>query len=750
MNDELKYPDNKREIVGFPDLMTAYYNTIDLQLFLNSELMPNVEMEETTAATEAAKLTSAALTPVAVANLSACTKDTATSAVIGMAKCLISTHYKITAQNEAYDSETHRWTGSFKLDNYGDEEDTATSGNVTVVVNEDMETYIKQKLKRAMKNKSDDATDISSLFALESPQFEAELKKYGLQSLLTFRDACQAALDILIQQGVADNVSWADAEHNLYNTMYLPYLQKMSAIESEIVLRTQEIAIVVGVYDEDGTLLYPGMQNEIEQRRNAIQKRQNFEEFIGETLWKEFASYRREDNFSNQNYISDGLSNTELFARALQFIEVAEKEIYSSAVLQHSLTAQMHNLLAMKEFAPLVHMFKVGNWIRLGVDKKIYRLRLAEYTSKYDDWSLDVNFTDVKFGHNSASDIKSLLDMAQSMSTSYGTVARQAQDGNESYDIMKNWAQEGFSLTTKLVGGQDTQEFVIDQSGILGREYIPETGEYAKEQIRMISHGLYVTNDGWLTAKAGVGKFSYRDPETGNIVEAFGVIADTLVGNLFLSQAVGIYNENNSIKLNDQGFTLITERGDGAKTFQIMRKNTDGTFTNIISIDANGNLLLNASSAVDTENGTVTLDEIANRGVDQEQISAAIAVNNGVIMTQVDNRLTEVSTRFEQTDEELELRVSQNEENIGEIQTSFRVTADGAEISKSNSDTVLVMSNEQIEMRVNGEVVSYWNVNEQYMPKMVNIPVGGSMRLGSIQFQPRSSGNLSLLWVGET
>ena len=736
-------------LVGFPALMGAYYDTIDLQLFLNSSLMPNVNTGETNAALEAAKLTSAALTPVAVANLEACTEQTAASAVLGMAKCLVSQRYQIKTETSAYDAELHRWTGTFSVTNYSAEEDTATSAEVTVVVNEDMETYIKQKMKRAMKQMSDDKMDIAGLFELEDAQFEIALRSYSLQRLLTFRDACQAALDIMIQQGIGNGNSWIDPANDPYYTMYLPYRSKMATIEAEIYTRTQELSIVAGIYDDDGNLLYPGMQNHIEQRRNAIQRLQDFETFIGPELWEEFAAYRREDTFKNDNYISDGLNNEELFARAMQFVEIAEKEIYASAMLQHILRAEMHNLLAMLEFQPIVNMFKTGNWIRLGVDGNVYRLRLSEYTLNYDGWSLDVEFTDVKYGHNSASDIASLLEKARSMSTSYGAVTRQAEEGNKTSDIMKNWAQEGFSLTTKLIGGVDHQEFVIDQSGITGREYIPETGDYSDEQIRVISHGLYVTDDGWLTAKAGVGRFSFWNPQTRQVEEAFGVIADTLVGNLILSQNVGIYNESGSITLDDDGFTLITERGDGAKTFRIMRRNQDETLTNILSIDSNGNLMLNASSGVNTENGVMTLDEIANRGVDQDSISAAIAVNNSYIMTQVANSLTEMSTQFTQTDEILELRVTQTEDDIGEIQTAFRVTANGAEISNTASDTVLVMSNDQIEMRVDGETVTYWNINEQYMPKMVNIPVGGSMRLGSIQFQPRSSGNLSLLWVGD-
>lgn len=718
-------------IVGYPALMEAYYNTIDFQLFLNSGLMPNVSIEETDAATEAAKLTSAALTPVAVANLSACTAATAASAVLGMAKCIVRGTFQVKVHDSVYNTETHSWTGTLDVTNYSDEEDTATTASITVVINEDMETYIRQKIRRAMKQSSDEVTDIHELFQLELTPFTNALKQWSLQRLLAFRDACQACLDILIQQGVADNNSWVSAENNLYTNLYVPYLNKMSAIESEISLRTEELAIVTGIRDDNGGLLFSGLQSEIIERRNGIQALQNFEAFLGETLWNEFAAYRREDTYSNANYISDGLNNEELFAMALQFLDVAKKEIYASATLQHSIQASMNDLLTMREFKPLVNKFSVGNWIRVGVDKNVYRLRLREYTIDFKDLSIDVEFTDVKYGHNSASDIQSLLEAAKNMATSYGAVTRQAEDGSKSYNRMQNWVQEGFSLTTKLVGGAENQEFQWDSNGFTGREYLPESESYSDEQIKIINHGLYLTDDGWLTAKAAIGKFQFWNPQTQQTEEAFGVIADTIVGNIILGQNVGIYNESNSITLDDDGFTLITEAGDGAKVFRILRREQNGTLTNVLSLDENGYLLLETNGL-------------------EESISTTIDINNRGLMTKVENRLSEMSTSMSQWEEGLAVQVEQNRADIGTVQTTFRVTADGAEISKNTSDTTLEMANDQITIKVYDEPVTWWNANEQYMPKMVNIPVGGSLRLGSIQFQPRSSGNLSLLWVGNS
>ena len=644
-SDLEEIPEN---IIGFPALMTAYYNTIDLQMFLNNSMMPNIETETTDAAQEAAKLTVTNLSPVAVANLAACTESTAASAVLSVAKCFVRGSFQVKVNESSYNANTYRWTGNFTVTNYSDEEDVATSPTITVSVTSELETFVKQKIQKAMAQQSDDPTSVSALFALELAPFKAELKKYSLQRLIAFRDVCQVSLDIMIQQGLADRQSWVSTQNNLYDNMYLPYYNKMSAIEAEIYTRTAELSVVVGVYDENDGLLTEGMQSMILAKRNEIQSILNFEEYLGSELWLEFASFRREDTFTNKNYISDGLNNEEIFTRAEEFINLAQKEIYRSAVLQHSIASTLSNLLTMQEFQPIVDKFKVGNWLRIEVDGEIYRLRMIEYTIDYDSWKLSsVEFSDVRKGYSSASDIQSLLSSLRSMSSSYGSVSRQAQAGKKSQEEMENWVTDGFKLTSqKIVGGAANQEFEIGETGITGREYIPETEGYKDEQVKIISSGLYVTDDGWLTAKAGVGRFVYYNPVTKQMEEAYGVIADKLVGNLVLSQEVGIYNENSSITLDYDGFTLITEAGANAKTFRILRKEEDETLTNILSIDSNGNLLLNGYSTTGEMNSAISASASGLRtefnqtlqGYDTKQeVNTKIQQSAESIMTSVSN-----------------------------------------------------------------------------------------------------------------
>ena len=81
--------------------------------------------------------------------------------------------------------------------------------------------------------------------------------------------------------------------------------------------------------------------------------------------------------------------------------------------------------------------------------------------------------------------------------------------------------------------------------------------------------------------------------------ESYGVIADTLVGNLILSEAVGIYNQYNTITLDENGF-ILTSNGDDdviSTVFTIQKRSTDENGNQILDkqlwINENGDLEAN-------------------------------------------------------------------------------------------------------------------------------------------------------------
>ena len=586
-------------IVGYPALMNAYYNAIDFYSVLRDELMPTYKLADTNAAEQAKLLSSESLSPVAVQNIDTCSGATAKNAVLSMAKAIIDSRYQVKANdNYSYNPSTKKWTGSFTVTNYSDDEDTAVTNNIEVAINDNFEKFAKQKIEKVLSNENNEAYDIVSLFkkgATDSQsEFENELKKYCLASLQTFYDSCQACLDILLEQGLADRATWANKNPDLYAELYLNYYQKLGCIQNEIAVRETEIAVIEGVQDENGKNITDGIKTLLEKERNLIQKELDFQSFLGNELWIQFIAYRREDTYSNDNYISDGLSNAELFKNALDFIEKAENDIYKSATLQHSISANLKNLLVMKEFEPIVDHFAVGNWIRIRVDDKVYKLRLAEYSIDFDNpENLDVEFSDVTEIKNGYTDIENILSNMKSISSSYNNVTRQAEQGANSGVFISRWLEEGLSTTvTKIVNDSDNQDITWDSHGILLREYLPFLDEYDVNQTKIISKGLYVTNDNWQTAKAGIGKYIYYDPKDGKEKEAYGVIADTICSNLILSNEVGIYTKDGMIEIGDNGIVINTNKSKGKSVFTIQKDNGNGSFDKMAYIDDNGNLCI--------------------------------------------------------------------------------------------------------------------------------------------------------------
>ena len=735
-------------ITGYPALMQELYNTIDFYLYLNNSLMPSVEISRTTAALQAAKLNTTNLSPVAVQNIDVCSSATATSAVLAMAKTLIDSRYQVKVKESLLDELT--WAGSFTVISYSDEEDTVTTGTIYVDISGDYEEFVKQKIEKVLSKSNDEATDIVSLFKLDEVQFKNELKKYSLVRLTSFNDCCQSCLDLLIEQGIADKETWVNKDPDLYRDLYTPYYNKLRWIQEEIKVREAEISVIIGVFDKDGDLSSHGLQTLLEDERSHIQDILNFEKYLGEELWLEFVSYRREDTYQNNNYISDGLNNAELFQHALEFIETAKKEIYKSATLQHSISATLKNLLVMKEFEPIVEHFEVGNWLRCKVDGKLNLLRLLSYEINFNDLNnLSVTFSDVKMVKDGVSDVESILNQASSMATSYGAVTRQASKGNKGNEQLSDWVNKGLALTKmKIIDSADNQNITWDSHGLLCKEYLPITDSYDEKQLKLINRGLYLTDDNWLTSRAGIGNFTFYNPETEKFEEAYGVIADTLVGNLVLSEKVGVYNTKNSISLGENGVVITTDNtstGANQMAFTIQRKELDADGNELLVptmyIDSEGNVVLAGTIRINSsaDSNISTLNDLADTSRFTSEISnqvySEIHGENGVYSA-IDAKFLEVQNYADEI-------LNNYKADIGQY---MAYDENGLILGSSSSAFKTVIDNQGMYFKQGDTIVSYVNNNQLNIPNAV---INQNLIIGKYFFSTRDDGGFSISWQGD-
>lgn len=567
-------------IIGYKNIASLCFDCIDIGLILQTSMGKTIEMDNLTIQETMNLLTASNLSPVAVrSDVSQVATSVVSNTVLGACKALINTAlYKIELADASYSKSEHIWKGKFKLTSIEDKTVILIGSEVSIAVNNDMEKYLKQNIQRCLNKLDTNYKDLKSLETSDN-DFQSELAYYSFDYLSGLKDSFGDVLGIILE-------SEQDELKNKYQTWYS---NRIGWLENEMNKRQAQIDIVHQLYN------YDSKSGSVYNIQNSLQDELNLESYLGKDMWITFCAFRMEDTYQNDNYISDGLDNGELITRATELIDTAKKELYKASHVQYTVSSTINNLLALKEFQPIVNKFEIGNWIHVCVDEKIYYLRLLSYKIFYSDISkIEVEFSTVERTWSGSSDVKSVIESAQAIASSFSYTTQKVKNNTGASKYVQDWVQKGMNATvTKIVNNADNQNVVYDSSGILCRAYDDLTETYDLCQSRWINSGLYITDDGWQTVKAAIGKYIYVNPETGNEVTTMGVIGDTIVGKLIIGENLGIYNTNNSMTFNSDGLTIT----NGTNTF-IVNPNDEKLFritkssNDVLWADKNGNLNL--------------------------------------------------------------------------------------------------------------------------------------------------------------
>ena len=525
-------------------------------------MMPNVEIPEVNATTEVAKLTAENLSPVGLSMVNDYTSTaTVNSALKNYAKAFVKSGFvKIEIETGAFtytgmDEKGFgygTWVGKFKVTNYSDEEDIAYSEEVVIEVTDDYETFLNQKILKniASNNTGDDSVfDVLGIDDLEN--FKQALTLYSYNRLESFADAIQGVINVLIEE----NQGQSDSTY--YGQMYTPYYNKLQACQAEMNVRATTIKNLEKT------------QANIIKRQSEIQNTLNLQDFLGEDLYKLFCAYRREDTYQNENFISDGLSNEEIFENAKEFIELAKNEIVKSGEHQHSISSNLYNLLIMEEFTPIKNKFELGNWIRVRVDDEIYRLRLVSYEISGKSLSnINTEFSELTKTACGVNDVRSILSKVQSMATSYQYVTKQAEQGKKAQDSIVDAVTDGLNSAIVNIRNNDNQEVIIDKHGIMCKSWNEDLQEYNPEMLWITKNLICLSDDAFKSCKTAIGKHNYYYYDDNDILQratGFGVSSEFMTaGHIWGCQTIAgeIYSKNYSLtsgtyfNLNDGQFSL--------------------------------------------------------------------------------------------------------------------------------------------------------------------------------------------------
>lgn len=636
--DKIEYPTLTSPLVGYPAVASAWYSAIDVYYFLNDSMLPVIDVDgmglddSITSIQDGLK----DLGGVAVTGIKTITQSAVKGSVDALAKIFFSASYYDMNITDSllsdYDSSTGKriWSGTITLTSHSQMDENnqylTKSVKITTDVIESTEKYIEQKITR-MTNRADDIKDkqITSI-KLAEDKFKEQLGYYSLTELNNLKKEFEACRDIAVDGFTDESVDVQYNNSELKNKYVNFYSDRIVDIQNEIKTRESQIEAVNAVYNTEKST------GEIQDIVNSVKTELDLENYLGEELYMLWYSYRREDDYSNDNYSSTGLDDVTLIKRATELVEAAQKELYKAGNLQYSLSATMGNLLALDEFKPIKDKFEVGNFIKVGIDDKVYSLRLMSYETDFDSiQDIPVEFSTVEKVHTGYSDVQSVLDASRSMATSYSSVKDQVDKSKKATDTVNDWSDNGINGDNTQFANSSEQTILINKNGILGRSYDDQLDEFSLKQFKLVNNGMYFTKDGWQSIETGIGRFTYRDIN-GNLVEDYGIIAKTVVGNLIIGKELQIYNEDKSIVIDENGLTIDggylkikgTEVGSDGKTISEV----------IIDLDTAQKLVALAQQAADK----------AQESANQAQASANNAQKTAdEVKTVTDNLVTETN-----------------------------------------------------------------------------------------------------------
>lgn len=655
--DKIEYPTLISPLVGYPALTSAWYSAMDVYYFLNDSMMPVIDVDgmglddSITSIQDGLK----DLGGIAVTGIKTITQSAVKGSVESLVKTFFSASYydmNITDSSLSdYDSSTDKrtWSGTIILTSHSQMDENnqylTKSVKITTDVIESTEKYIEQKITR-MTNRADEIKDkqITSI-KLAEDKFKEQLGYYSLVELNNLKKEFEACRDIAVDGFTDESVDVQYNNSELKNKYVNFYSDRIVDIQNEIKTRESQIEAVNAIYNIEKST------GEIQDIVNSVKAELDLENYLGEELYMLWYSYRREDDYSNDNYSSTGLDDVALIKRATELVEAAQKELYKAGNLQYSLSATMGNLLALDEFKPIKDKFEVGNFIKVGIDDKVYSLRLMSYETDFDSiQDMSVEFSTVEKVYTGYSDVQSVLDSSRSMATSYSSVKDQVDKSKKTTDTVNDWSDNGINGDNTQFVNSSEQTILINKNGILGRSYDDQLDEFSLKQFKLVNNGMYFTKDGWQSIETGIGRFTYRDIN-GNLVEDYGIIAKTVVGNLIIGKELQIYNEDKSIVIDENGLTIDggylkikgTEVGSDGKTISEV----------IIDLDTAQKLVALAQQAADK----------AQESANQAQASADKAnkatedlkVETNEIRELAEKGVDHVTTYFYQSDSVTEL-----------------------------------------------------------------------------------------------
>lgn len=310
----------------------------------------------------------------------------------------------------------------------------------------------------------------------------------------------------------------------------------------------------------------------------AIADETNILKYFADTpsLLTELKYYWIEGDYNNENLaVLDSTTQEEAIDLARELLACGEKELARVCQPRFSVSVNSIKFIKIYAFRRFMYELALGKVITIEKTKDVYyypALTQMSFSLEDGDDTFELVFSNAlklnDWGFTYADLITSASNTSKNVISNWNELMDYSAHKNSIQELLLNPLDKTLRLAEK---NMNNQEFVVDNTGILGRKRKSET-LFEPEQVRMINNVLLFTDDSWQTVKTALGKIVYA--EGGVDKKAYGLLAEVLVGSLIMSNKTKIVNEDNSIVLDANG--ILIKKTDGTETF---KATPDGNLT---------------------------------------------------------------------------------------------------------------------------------------------------------------------------
>ena len=275
-------------------------------------------------------------------------------------------------------------------------------------------------------------------------------------------------------------------------------------------------------------------------------------------LFDELKCYWVDGQYTNDTLKAvDGTTVAENLELAKELMDAGKTELNRVCQPRFSFTVTSANFLKIPQFLKFAREIALGKVVTVEKNENThYFPALTEMAFSLDTsenfsltFSNSLKLTD--WGYTYADLIKSASSTTRTVESNWSNLMDYSQSKEQINQMLYN------TLDRTLRAGMDNayaQDFVIDNSGILGRKK-REDGTFEDYQVRMTNNLLVFTRDNWQTACTALGQIYYDNPD-GTVSEGYGLATEVLVGKMIIGENLWIGNETGSVQIDGDGIVI--------------------------------------------------------------------------------------------------------------------------------------------------------------------------------------------------